>query len=143
MQHMLFTSKRSKSGIISPATFQQQFRKARHHIGRDDIVFHSLRATHATKLTLNGGTLREVMNSLGHNSVTVGGQTLPARCPRSSETRSQSACLRVHPINGRPGTPEDSGTRSRRRNTQNARLRRWITRTSSDNRKHTPLDARH
>jgi hypothetical protein len=68
---MLFTSKRSKSGIISPTTLQQQFRKARHHIGRDDIVFHSLRATHATKLILNGGTLREVMNSLGHNSVTV------------------------------------------------------------------------
>jgi integrase len=68
---MLFTSKRSKSGIISPTTLQQQFRKARHHIGRDDIVFHSLRATHATKLILKGGTLREVMNSLGHNSVTV------------------------------------------------------------------------
>jgi hypothetical protein len=67
---MLFTSKRSKSGIISPTTFQQQFRKARHHIGRNDIVFHSLRATRATKLTLNG--VREVMNSLGHNSVTVG-----------------------------------------------------------------------
>lgn len=44
---------------------------AREKIGRPDITFHSLRATHATMLVLEGGTMRETMDDLGHTSLTV------------------------------------------------------------------------
>ena len=44
---------------------------AREKIGRSDITFHSLRATHATMLVLEGGTMRETMDDLGHTSLTV------------------------------------------------------------------------
>ena len=44
---------------------------AREQIGRPDITFHSLRATHATMLVLEGGTMRETMDDLGHTSLTV------------------------------------------------------------------------
>lgn len=36
-----------------------------------DITFHSLRATHATMFVLEGGTMRETMDDLGHTSLTV------------------------------------------------------------------------
>lgn len=44
---------------------------AREKIGRPDITFHSLRVTHATMLVLEGGTMRETMDDLGHTSLTV------------------------------------------------------------------------
>lgn len=68
---MLFPAARSSSGIMSPTTLGQQFRKARVKAERPDITFHSLRATHATMLMLEGGTLREAMDELGHTSERV------------------------------------------------------------------------
>ena len=44
---------------------------AREKIGRPDITFHSLRVTHATMLVLEGGTMRETTDDLGHTSLTV------------------------------------------------------------------------
>lgn len=65
---MLFPAVKSPGGITSPTTLSQQFRKARMKAGRPDITFHSLRATHATMLMIEGGTLREAMDELGHMS---------------------------------------------------------------------------
>lgn len=65
---MLFPAIKSPSGVMSPTTLGQQFRKARVKAGRPDITFHSLRATHATMLMIEGGTLREAMDELGHTS---------------------------------------------------------------------------
>ena len=67
-QAMLFPAARSTNGVMSPTTLGQQFRKARVKAGRPDITFHSLRATHATMLMIEGGTLREAMDELGHTS---------------------------------------------------------------------------
>lgn len=63
---MLFVPRRAK--ILSPTTVQAQFRKARKIAGREDITFHTLRATHATMMFICGGTLRECMDDLGHCS---------------------------------------------------------------------------
>lgn len=65
---MLFPAVKSPGGVMSPTTLGQQFRKARIKAGRPDITFHSLRATHATMLMIEGGTLREAMDELGHTS---------------------------------------------------------------------------
>lgn len=68
---MLFHSIRDASKLLGPTTIQRQFRTARKKIGRPDITFHSLRSTHATMFMLEGGTLRETMNELGHVDVDV------------------------------------------------------------------------
>lgn len=65
---MLFSAVKSLDGVMSLTTLGQQFRKARVKAGRPDITFHSLRATHATMLMIEGGTLREAMDELGHTS---------------------------------------------------------------------------
>lgn len=65
----LFTA--VKGGILPPPTLQAQFRVARRKVGRDDISFHTLRATHATLYMIHGGTLRETMNELGHHDINV------------------------------------------------------------------------
>lgn len=66
---MVFQPKRVK--IITQGTLEEQFRKARTKAGREDLTFQSLRASHATLLMLKGGTLREVMDELGHVSEKV------------------------------------------------------------------------
>lgn len=68
---MLFHSIRDASKLLGPTTIQRQFRTAREKIGRPDITFHSLRSTHATMFMLEGGTLRETMDELGHVDVDV------------------------------------------------------------------------
>lgn len=68
-ESMLFVA--TKGGILPPPTLQAQFRVARRKIGRDDISFHTLRATHATLFMIEGGTLRETMNELGHHDINV------------------------------------------------------------------------
>jgi predicted NACHT family NTPase len=60
-----------KGGILPPPTLQAQFRVAREKIGRNDVSFHTLRATHATLFMIKGGTLRETMNELGHHDIQV------------------------------------------------------------------------
>ncbi|WP_251882871.1 tyrosine-type recombinase/integrase [Bifidobacterium longum] len=65
----VFVPKRSK--IMSQTTLERQFAKARIKANRPDLTFQGLRASHATLLMLQGGTLREVMNELGHVSEKV------------------------------------------------------------------------
>lgn len=68
---MLFHSPMLDDWLLPPTTIERTFRVAREQIGRPDITFHSLRATHATMLVLEGGTMRETMDDLGHTSLTV------------------------------------------------------------------------
>ena len=68
---MLFHSPMLDDWLLPPTTIERTFRMAREKIGRPDITFHSLRATHATMLVLEGGTMRETMDDLGHTSLTV------------------------------------------------------------------------
>ena len=68
---MLFHSTMLDDWLLPPTTIERMFRTAREKIGRPDITFHSLRATHATMLVLEGGTMRETMDDLGHTSLTV------------------------------------------------------------------------
>jgi integrase len=68
---MLFHSIMLDEWLLPPTTIERAFRTAREKIGRPDITFHSLRATHATMFVLEGGTMRETMDELGHTSVSV------------------------------------------------------------------------
>ncbi|NMM97216.1 phage integrase family protein [Bifidobacterium sp. DSM 109959] len=65
----VFVPRRAR--IMSQTTLEEQFAKARVKAGRPDLTFQGLRASHATLLMLRGGTLREVMNELGHTSEKV------------------------------------------------------------------------
>lgn len=65
----MFVPKRAR--IMSQTTLDGQFAKARLKAGRPDLTFQALRASHATLLMIQGGTLREVMNQLGHVSEKV------------------------------------------------------------------------
>lgn len=65
----LFPGKRTD--ILAPTTLQSHFRAARQAAGREDITFHTLRASHATLLMIEGGTLKEAMDDLGHVSEKV------------------------------------------------------------------------
>lgn len=56
---------------MSQTTLEAQFARVRKKAGRSDLMLHDLRASHATLLMLKGGTLREVMNQLGHASEKV------------------------------------------------------------------------
>ena len=67
---MLFHSTILDDWLLPPTTIGRTFRMAREKIGRPDITFHSLRATHATMLVLEGGTMRETMDDLD-TSLTV------------------------------------------------------------------------
>lgn len=65
----VFVPRRVK--VMSQTTLEAQFARARKKAGRSDLMLHDLRASHATLLMLKGGTLREVMNQLGHASEKV------------------------------------------------------------------------
>lgn len=65
----VFVPRRAK--IMSQTTLEEQFAKARVKANRPDLTFQGLRASHATLFMLQGGTLREVMNELGHTSEKV------------------------------------------------------------------------
>ncbi|NEG55713.1 tyrosine-type recombinase/integrase [Bifidobacterium platyrrhinorum] len=67
---MMFPAKKSSSGILSPTTLQKYFRTAREIAGRPDSHSRPC-ASHATLYMLKGGTLREVMDELGHSSAQV------------------------------------------------------------------------
>ena len=56
---------------MSQTTLEDQFAIARMKAERPVLTFQGLRASHATLLMLRGGTLREVMNELGHTSEKV------------------------------------------------------------------------
>lgn len=65
----VFVPRRVK--VMSQTTLEAQFARTRKKAGRSDLMLHDLRASHATLLMLKGGTLREVMNQLGHSSEKV------------------------------------------------------------------------
>ncbi|TPF92497.1 integrase [Bifidobacterium sp. UTBIF-68] len=62
--HMFFQAK--IGDVISQNTIRNQFMRARKAAGREDLQFRTLRVTHATELMLNGGSLKETMDALGH-----------------------------------------------------------------------------
>ena len=51
---MLFHAIRHPERVLNPTTIQRQFRTARKRINREDVTFHSLRATHATMFMIQG-----------------------------------------------------------------------------------------
>lgn len=66
---MVLRPKRTE--ILSPNVLQGIFRRACREAGVEGVTFHALRAAHATSFMLNGGTLRETMDELGHVSPEV------------------------------------------------------------------------
>lgn len=55
--------------IMRPSMVSHEFSKIRDELGLpEDTSFHTLRHTHATWMLLNGGTLADVMERLGHES---------------------------------------------------------------------------
>jgi integrase len=55
----------------SPTFHQAYFRKARDAAGRPDLRFHDLRHTGATLAAASGATLAELMQRLGHTTVSA------------------------------------------------------------------------
>lgn len=55
-----------RAGQISQGTLAHQVRVAREKAGRADLTLRLLRASHATLYMLEGGSLRETMDQLGH-----------------------------------------------------------------------------
>lgn len=68
---MLFHSPLHPDRLLAPTTVAKQMRRARERLGRPEITFHSLRATHATMFMIEGGTLRETMDELGHSQASM------------------------------------------------------------------------
>lgn len=62
--HMFFQAKRGE--ILCQNTLRNHFMKARKAAGRPDLQFRTLRVTHATRLMLDGSSLKETMDALGH-----------------------------------------------------------------------------
>ncbi len=82
--HMFFQAKRGE--ILCQNTLRNHFMKARKAAGRPDLQFRTLRVTHATRLMLDGSSLKETMDALGH-----------VRRPRCGIT-----CVPCRSIRGRP-----------------------------------------
>lgn len=61
---MFFQAKRGE--ILCQNTLRNHFMKARKAAGRPDLQFRTLRVTHATRLMLDGSSLKETMDALGH-----------------------------------------------------------------------------
>jgi integrase len=55
----------------APTLHQAYFRKAREAAGRPDLRFHDLRHTGATLAAASGATLAELMQRLGHTTVSA------------------------------------------------------------------------
>lgn len=64
---MFFEARRGR--VLAPTTIEGQFRRAREAAGAPAYTtFRTLRSTHGTMLSLNGGTVKEAMESMGHSS---------------------------------------------------------------------------
>ena len=59
--HMFFQAKRGE--ILCQNTLRNHFMKARKAAGRPDLQFRTLRVTHATRLMLDGSSLKETMDA--------------------------------------------------------------------------------
>lgn len=55
----------------APAQIDREWRKVRKVAGVDDVRFHDLRHTTASYLTMNGATLAEVAEALGHRTLVM------------------------------------------------------------------------
>lgn len=94
---MLFHAIRHPERVLNPTTIQRQFRTARKRINREDVTFHSLRATHATMFMIQGGTLRETMDELGHVDVDVAVRCYQRVVPRHRRDVAERLALEYLP----------------------------------------------
>lgn len=94
---MLFHAVRHPERVLNPTTIQRQFRTARKRINREDVTFHSLRATHATMFMIQGGTLRETMDELGHVDVDVAVRCYQRVVPRHRRDVAERLALEYLP----------------------------------------------
>ena len=80
-EHLRKHAQWGKDGLLFPTTRGEQyraptfhqayFRKAREAAGRPDLRFHDLRHTGATLAAASGATLAELMQRLGHSTVSA------------------------------------------------------------------------
>ena len=80
-EHLQKHAQWGKDGLLFPTTHGEQyraptfhqayFRKAREAAGRPDLRFHDLRHTGATLAAASGATLAELMQRLGHSTVSA------------------------------------------------------------------------
>jgi len=80
-RHLRKHAQWGKDGLLFPTTHGEQyraptfhqayFRKAREAAGRPDLRFHDLRHTGATLAAASGATLAELMQRLGHSTVSA------------------------------------------------------------------------
>ena len=80
-EHLRKHAQWGKDGLLFPTTHGEQyraptfhqayFRKAREAAGRPDLRFHELRHTGATLAAASGATLAELMQRLGHSTVSA------------------------------------------------------------------------
>ncbi len=80
-EHLRKHAQWGKDGLLFPTTHGEQyraptfhqayFRKAREAAGRPDLRFHDLRHTGATLAAASGATLAELMQRLGHSTVSA------------------------------------------------------------------------
>ena len=80
-EHLRNHAQWGKDGLLFPTTHGEQyraptfhqayFRKAREAAGRPDLRFHDLRHTGATLAAASGATLAELMQRLGHSTVSA------------------------------------------------------------------------
>lgn len=61
----------TRNTMYTQDSVAHQFERARKAANRPDATFHTLRATHATMLMLNGATMRETMDNCGHADLQV------------------------------------------------------------------------
>lgn len=67
--HAGWVFKSSKADV--PADFEKSWRRIRDAIGLEGVRFHDLRHTTASYLTMNGATLAEVAEALGHKTLAM------------------------------------------------------------------------
>lgn len=108
--HMFFQAKRGE--ILCQNTLRNHFMKARKAAGRPDLQFRTLRVTHATRLMLDGSSLKETMDALGHE----GGDhvaALPA-CRAGASEGGRGTHRRLSAVRGPVARDRLAASRSRR-----------------------------
>ena len=93
---MLFPRDQAPERGPNPTTIQRQFRTARKRINREDVTFHS-RARRATMFMIQGGTLRETMDELGHVDVDVAVRCYQRVVPRHRRDVAERLALEYLP----------------------------------------------
>ena len=91
-----------KRSSLTPTTAQRRTHthensNSAKRINREDVTFHSLRATHATMFMIQGGTLRETMDELGHVDVDVAVRCYQRVVPRHRRDVAERLALEYLP----------------------------------------------